>query len=74
MLLSQLASHMMDFTAIHEIRWTGEGIIDKKNRTIFYSCDRKHHIFGTGFIVNKRIKHLVTNFKAKNTQNMKNTC
>ena len=65
MLLSQLASHKMDFTAVHEIRWRGEGIIDKKNRTIFYSCDRKHHMFGTGFIVNKRIKHLVTDFKAK---------
>jgi hypothetical protein len=47
------------------MRWRGEGIMDKKHHTIFYSCDRKHHIFGTGFIVNKRIKHLVTDFKAK---------
>jgi hypothetical protein len=52
----------MDLTAIQEIRWTGEGIIDKKNHTIFYSCDRKCHMFGTGFVVNKRIKHLVTDF------------
>jgi len=52
MLLSQLDSYKMDITAIQEIRWTGEGIIDKKNHTIFYSCDRKHHMFGTGFIVN----------------------
>ena len=55
----------MDITAIQEIRWTGEGIIGKKNHIIFYSCDRKHHMFGTGFIVNKGIKHLVTDFKAK---------
>jgi hypothetical protein len=55
----------MDITAIQEIRLTGEGIIDKKNLYIFYSCDRKHHVFGTGFIVNKRIRHLVTDFKAK---------
>ena len=65
MLLSQLDSYKMDITAIQEIRWTGEGIIEKKNRTIFYSCDRKHHMFGTGFIVKWRIKHLVTDFKAK---------
>jgi exonuclease III len=65
MLLSQLDSHKMDITAIQEIRWTGEGIIDEKNHTIFYSCDRKHHMFGTGFIVNRRIKHLVTGLKAK---------
>jgi len=43
----------------------GEGIIDKKNHTIFNSCDRKRHMFRSGFIVNKRIKHLVTDFKAK---------
>jgi len=65
MLLSQLDSCKMDITAIQEIRMTGEGIIDKKNHTIFYSCDRKRHMFGTGFVVNKRIKHLVTDFKAK---------
>jgi hypothetical protein len=55
----------MEITAIQEIRCTGEGTIDKKNHTIFYCCDRKHHTFGKGFIVNKRIKHLVTNFKVK---------
>jgi len=65
LLLSQLDSYKKDITALQEIRWTGEGIIDKKNHNIFYSCDRKHHMFGTGFIVNKRIKHLVTDFEAK---------
>jgi len=64
MLLSQLDSYKMDINAIQEIRWTGEGIVDKKYHTIFYSCNRKHHMFGTGFIVNKRIKHLVADFKA----------
>jgi len=65
MLLSKLDSYKMDIPAIKEIIWTGEGIIDKKNHTIFYSCVRKHQMFGTGFIVNKQIKHLVTDFKAK---------
>ena len=48
-----------------EIRWTGEGIIDKTNCIIFYRCDKKHHAFGTGFIISKRIKQLVTNLKVK---------
>ena len=65
MLLSQLDSYKMDITAVQEIRRTGDGIIDKKNHTIFYSCDRKRHMFGTAFIVNTRIQHLVTDFKAK---------
>jgi hypothetical protein len=29
MLLSQLFSYKMDITAIREMRWIGEGIIDK---------------------------------------------
>ena len=65
MLLSQLDSYKMDITAFQEVRWTGEGIIDKKNHTTFNSSDKKHRMFGTGFIVNKRIKCLVTDFKAK---------
>ena len=60
-----LDSYKLVITAIQEIRWKGDGIIDKKNHTIFYSCDKKHHMFGTGFIVSKRIKRLVTDFKAK---------
>jgi predicted Zn-ribbon and HTH transcriptional regulator len=55
----------MDITAKKEIRWTGEGIIDKTNCIIFYRCDKKHHAFGTGFIVSKWIKQLVTNLKVK---------
>jgi hypothetical protein len=34
-------SYKTDIIALQEIRWMGEGIIDKKNHTIFYSCDRK---------------------------------
>ena len=64
-LLSQLDLYNTDITALQEIRWTSEGIIDKENHTIFYSCDKTRHVFGTGFIENKRIKHLVTDFKAK---------
>ena len=51
MLLSQLDSYKKDITAVQEIRWTGEVIIDKKDHIIFYSCDRKKHMFRTGFIV-----------------------
>jgi len=71
MLLSELDSYKMDITAIQEIRWTGEGIIDKKNHTIFYNCDRKDHMFGTAFIVNKGIKHLVTTLKPKHPEYVK---
>jgi len=45
------------------IRWTGSGILEKRDCTLFYSCDNKYHILGTGFLVSKRIKHLIIDFK-----------
>jgi hypothetical protein len=65
MLLTQIESYKMEINAIQEIIWKDEEKKKKKNHTIFYSCNRKHHMFGTGFIVKKRIKHLVIDFKAK---------
>jgi hypothetical protein len=31
----------------------------------FYSYQKKDHLFGTGFISNKKRKHLVLDFRAK---------
>jgi hypothetical protein len=50
--------------AILKMRWMGEGILEKKNCMIFFSCHKKNHMFGTGFVINKKIKHLVMDFKA----------
>jgi hypothetical protein len=50
------------------MRWTVEGILDKKYHNIFYSCDRKHHMFGTGFLVNKRISTWLQTLKPKHPE------
>jgi hypothetical protein len=65
MLLDQLHSYKLDVTAIQEMRWIGEGVTEKKDCTVFYSCHGKQHMFGTGFVVSKRVKHLIMDFKAK---------
>jgi hypothetical protein len=67
-LLEQLDRYKVDITAIKEMRWIGEGVIEKKNHIVFYSCQKRDHIFGTGFIINKRIKHLIMDFKAKSSR------
>jgi hypothetical protein len=41
----------------------GRSIIEKKHCTIYDSCDDKQHIFGTGFVVSKRIRSRVIGFK-----------
>jgi sorting nexin-29 len=63
-LLDELAKYKTDIAAIQEVRWLGKGTIEKSNCTVFYSCHEREHAFGTGFIVSKRVKHLVIGFTA----------
>nr|XP_042895535.1 craniofacial development protein 2-like [Parasteatoda tepidariorum] len=65
MLIEQVDSYRIDLLAVQEIRWTGEGIIEKKNHTVVYSCDREKHMFGTGFILSKRIRPLLIDFDCR---------
>jgi exonuclease III len=68
MLLEQLDNRISDITAIQKVRWIDEGVIEKKDHIVVYSCQKRYHIFGTGFIKHKRIKHLVMDFKAKSSR------
>jgi len=44
----------MDLVALQEIRWLGNGTLEKKNCVTFYSCNPVRHVFGVGFYVNSR--------------------
>jgi hypothetical protein len=65
MLLDQLEKYYVDITRIQEMRWIGSDKIEKKNWIIFYSCDKKEHKLGTGFVIHKKVKHLIMNFQLK---------
>ncbi|XP_042906181.1 craniofacial development protein 2-like [Parasteatoda tepidariorum] len=58
--------YKLDVLAVQEMRWTGSGVMDKRNCSIYYSCHDRLHQFGTGFIVNKRIRDKVIEFKPVN--------
>jgi hypothetical protein len=63
--LDQLEKYYVDITCLEEMRWIGSGTIEKKDWIIFYSCDKKEHKLGTGFIIHKKMKHLIMNFQSK---------
>jgi exonuclease III len=65
-LISTVQEYKIDILAIQEIRWVGQNILEKKQCTIYYSCHNKIHQFGTGFVVNKNMKHLVMDFQPIN--------
>jgi exonuclease III len=62
MLTDQLVKYKPDITALQETRWKGSGALEKRECTVFYSCSNNKHQFGTGFTINKSIRHLVTGF------------
>ena len=62
-LTNQLSAYKGEFVALQAIWWTGSRILDKWDCTLFYSCDNKDHILGMGFLVSKRIKRLIIDFK-----------
>jgi hypothetical protein len=65
MLLDKINKYELDITAIQEMRWTGTGVVGKKDCVLFYRCHKKDHEFWTSFIVNKRIKYLIIDLDAK---------
>jgi hypothetical protein len=65
-LISIVQEYKIDTLANQEIRWVGQNILDKKECTIYYSYHNKIHQFGTGFVVNKNMKHLVIDFQPIN--------
>ena len=51
-----------DITAIQEMRWIGQGCKRQAHCDIYYSCHAERREFGCGFVVSKRLRHLVSAF------------
>ena len=56
----------MDLVALQELRWLGNGTLEKKNCVIFYSCNPVRHVFGVGFYVNSRFLSYILHFEPVN--------
>jgi hypothetical protein len=51
--------------AVQEVRWIGSGVLDNREYTFYYSGHSKTHQFGTGFVVSRKIRHLVIDYAEK---------
>jgi exonuclease III len=49
-------------TAVQEIRWRGSEIFDSGDFVVCYSGNKERRQFGTGFLINKKYKHLIIDF------------
>ena len=53
-LKQELEKVQMDLVALQEIRWLGNGTLEKKNCVVFYSCNPVRYVLGVGCYVNSR--------------------
>jgi exonuclease III len=62
--MGEIGKTRVDVVAVQEIRWQGQGRIDKKDFSVFYSGpkDRTGH-YGTGFIINAKISICFLSFQ-----------
>ena len=48
--LIRLIKKKIGIIAIQEVHWIGQGVLEKRDHAVFYSCDRKQHLLGVGFV------------------------
>jgi hypothetical protein len=58
-----LQDYKVGISTLQEICWIGQGVLEKRNCSVYYCCQRSKHKFGRRFIVNSKIKHSVIDFK-----------
>jgi hypothetical protein len=65
-LKQEMEKVQMDLVTLQEIRWLGNGTLEKKTCVIFYSCNPVKHVFGVGFYVNSRFLSNILCFEPVN--------
>lgn len=65
-LVNDLKNYNADITALEEIRCKGQGCRTIKSCDVYYSGHEEKRIFGCGFAVGERLRHLVLQFTPVN--------
>ena len=63
-IMEELGKDGVDVVPVQEIRWQGQGKIDKKDFSLFYSGPKERtRRYGTGFIVSAKIRKSLLAFE-----------
>ena len=45
-LIGEVLKYKIDVLAMQEMRWTGAGIMDRRDYSVYYSCQNRDHALG----------------------------
>jgi len=63
-IMEEISKARVDVIAAQEIRWQGQGRIDKKDFSLFYSGPKERTgRYGTGFIINAKMRKYFLSFE-----------
>jgi exonuclease III len=63
-IMEEICKARVDVVAVQEIRWEGQGRIDKKDFSLFYSGSiERTGCYGTGFIINAKMRESFLSFE-----------
>lgn len=62
----EMKRYNIEILALQEIRWSGQGAVDKKEYTLYYSGNEKQGRNGTGFMISETVRGRVISFRAIN--------
>src|SRR5699024_5620917 len=59
----EMLAYKIKILALQELRWAGEGRIDKEKYTLLYAGEEKQGRNGTGFMISREMRDKIKQFK-----------
>ena len=54
-MINEKENYQLDILGISDMRWTGQGRMDSRGKTVLYSGNEQHHTHGVGIFLSKRV-------------------
>ena len=64
--IKEMENYKIDILGVSEMRWTGQGRMDSRGKTVLYSGKEQHHTHGVGIFLSKTAAQTLVSWKPIN--------
>ena len=65
-MIKEMENYKIDILGVSEMRWTGQGCMDSRGKTVLYSGKEQHHTHGVGIFLSKTAAQTLVSWKPIN--------